>query len=65
MELSHLSSILVLFAAINIFYAMYSFAMSEWVSLIVSLATYLVLVYAVAGIDGKIDEDRPMPYIVD
>jgi hypothetical protein len=62
LELSRLSSILALFAAVNIFYAMYSFAQSDWVSLALSLGTYLILIYAAAIIDGKNEEKRQRFY---
>lgn len=58
MELSRLSSILAIFGAVNIFYAMYGLVQMDWVRTLVSTVTYLVLIYSSAVIDGKAEELR-------
>ena len=58
MELSRLSSFMAIFGAINIFYAMYGLIQMDFFRTIVSTATYLVLMYSSAVIDGKAEELR-------
>lgn len=58
MELSRLSSIMAIFGAVNIFYAMYGLIQMDWVRTLVSTVTYLVLIYSSAVIDGKAEELR-------
>lgn len=58
MELSRLSSILAIFGAVNIFYAMYGLVQMDFVRTLVSTATYLVLIYSSAIIDAKAEELR-------
>jgi uncharacterized membrane protein YuzA (DUF378 family) len=58
MELSRLSSILAIFGAVNIFYAMYGLIQMDMIRTLVSTATYLVLMYSSAVIDAKAEELR-------
>jgi uncharacterized membrane protein YuzA (DUF378 family) len=58
MELSRLSSILAIFGALNIFYAIYGLVQMDFVRTLVSTATYLVLIYSSAIVDGKAEELR-------
>jgi len=53
LELSRLSSILTLFGAVNIFYAMYGFMQRNWVNMLIPMVTYLILMYSSAIIDYK------------
>lgn len=56
LELSRLSSILALLAAVNIFYAFYGLMKKDWVNLLIPIVTYLIIIYAVAIIDSKVEE---------
>ena len=56
MELSLLSSLLAIIGAVNIFYAMYLFIRMDWVSSLISTATYLIIMYASAIVDSKSGE---------
>ena len=56
MELSRLSSLLAIIGAINIFYAMYGLIQVDVVKMMISTATYLILMYAAAIIDAKSEE---------
>ena len=56
LELSRLSSILALLAAVNIFYAFYGLMKKDWVNLLIPIVTYLIIIYAVAIIDLKVEE---------
>jgi len=59
MELSRLSSILAIFGAVNIFYAMYGITQRNWVNTLIPLVTYLILMYSAAAIiDAKADQLR-------
>ncbi len=58
MELSRLSSILAIFGAVNIFYAMYGLIQLDFGRTAVSTITYLVMMYSSAVIDGKAEELR-------
>ena len=58
MELSRLSSIMAIFGAVNIFYAMYGLVQMDLVRTVVSVATYLVLMYSSPVIDAKAEELR-------
>lgn len=58
MELSRLSSILAIFGAVNIFYAMYGLIQQDFGRTAVSTITYLVMMYSSAVIDGKAEELR-------
>jgi hypothetical protein len=58
MELSRLSSILAMFGAVNIFYAMYGITQRNWVNTLIPLVTYLILMYSAAIIDAKADQLR-------
>ena len=58
MELSRLSSILAIFGAVNIFYAMYGLIQLDIGRTVVSTITYLVMMYSSAVIDGKAEELR-------
>ena len=53
MDLSRLSSIMALFGAVNIFYAMYGIMQRNWVNILVPMVTYLFLMYASAIIDAR------------
>ena len=48
MELSRLSSLLAMFGAVNIFYAMYGITQRNWVNTLIPLVTYLILMYSAA-----------------
>jgi len=56
LELSRLSSILAILAAVNIFYAFYGLIKKDWVNLLIPIATYLIIIYAAAIIDVKVEE---------
>ena len=58
MELSRLSSILAMFGALKIFYALYSLAHREWVYTFILTVTYLILMYSAAIMDAKGEEIR-------
>jgi uncharacterized membrane protein YuzA (DUF378 family) len=58
MELSRLSSIMAIFGAVNIFYAMYGLIQMDMIRTLVSTATYLILMYSSAVIDAKAEELR-------
>ena len=58
MELSRLASLMAIFGAVNIFYAMYGLIQMDLGRTLVSTATYLVLMYSSAVIDGKAEELR-------
>ena len=49
---------MAIFGAVNIFYAMYGLIHMDFVRTLVSTATYLVLIYATAVVDGKAEELR-------
>jgi hypothetical protein len=48
MELSRLSSLLAMFGAVNIFYAMYGIIQKNWFNTLIPLVTYLILMYSAA-----------------
>ena len=56
MELSRLSSVLAIFGALNIFYAMYGLIQMDWGRMLISTATYIALMYAAAILDSKSGE---------
>jgi hypothetical protein len=58
MELSRLSSILAIFGAVNIFYAMYGLIQMDFGRTLVSTVTFFILIYSSAVIDGKAEELR-------
>jgi hypothetical protein len=58
MELSRLSSILAMFGAVNIFYAMYGIIQKNWFNTLIPLVTYLILMYSAAILDAKADQLR-------
>ena len=58
MELSRLSSLMAIFGAVNIFYAMYGLVQMDFGRTVVSTVTYLVLIYSSAVVDGKAEELR-------
>ena len=51
LDLSRLSSIMAMFGAMNIFYAMYGLMQRNWVNTLIPLVTYLILMYSSAIID--------------
>ena len=51
LDLSRLSSIMAMFGAVNIFYAMYGLMQRNWVNTLIPLVTYLILMYSSAIID--------------
>lgn len=51
LDLSRLSSIMAMFGAVNIFYAMYGLIQRNWVNTLIPLVTYLILMYSSAIID--------------
>jgi len=48
LDLSRLSSIMALFGAVNIFYAMYGIIQRNWVNMLIPTVTYLFLMYSSA-----------------
>ena len=56
MELSRLSSVLAIFGALNIFYALYGLIQMDWGRMLISTATYFALMYAAAILDSKSGE---------
>jgi len=56
MELSRLSSILAIFGAVNIFYAMHGLTQRNWVNTLIPMVTYLILMYSAAIIDAKAEQ---------
>jgi uncharacterized membrane protein YuzA (DUF378 family) len=58
MELSRLSSLMAIFGAVNIFYAMYGLVQMDFGRTVVSTVTYLILIYSSAVVDGKAEELR-------
>ena len=58
MELSRLSSLLAIFGAVNIFYAIYGLVQMDFGRTLISTVTYLVLIYSSAVVDGKAEELR-------
>jgi uncharacterized membrane protein YuzA (DUF378 family) len=58
MELSRLSSLMAIFGAVNIFYAMYGLIQMDFGRTLVSTVTYLILIYSSAVVDGKAEELR-------
>jgi uncharacterized membrane protein YuzA (DUF378 family) len=53
MELSRLSSLLAIVGAVNIFYALYGLIQVDWVKMLISTVTYLILMYSSAILDSK------------
>ena len=53
MELSRLSSILSIFAAINIFYALYGITQKDFINTLIPILTFLILIYSAAILDEK------------
>jgi len=51
LDLSRLSSIMAIFGAVNIFYAMYDLMQRNWVNMLIPMVTYLILMYSSAIID--------------
>jgi hypothetical protein len=58
MELSRLSSILAMFGAVNIFYAMYRIIQRNLFNTLIPMVTYLILLYSAAILDAKADQLR-------
>lgn len=58
MELSRLSSIMAIFGAVNIFYAMYGLIPMDWRKTLISTVPYLFLMYSAAIFDAKAEELR-------
>ena len=56
MKLSRLSSIMAIFGAVNIFYAIYSLTQGDVVGTIVPTFTFLILMYSAAILDEKAEE---------
>ena len=56
MELSRLSSLLAIVGALNIFYGMYGLIQMDWVKMLISTVTYLILMYSSAILDSKSGE---------
>jgi len=56
MELSRLSSVLAIFGALNIFYALYGLIQMDWGRMLISTATFFALMYAAAILDSKSGE---------
>lgn len=53
MELSRLSSILSIFATINIFYALYGITQKDFINTLIPILTFLILIYSAAILDKK------------
>jgi hypothetical protein len=51
LDLSRLSSIMAMFGAVNIFYAIYGLIQRNWVNMLIPLVTYFILMYSSAIID--------------
>lgn len=51
MDLSRLSSIMTMFGAVNIFYAIYGLIQRNWVNTLIPMVTYFILMYSSAIID--------------
>ena len=62
MELSRLSSILAMFGAVNIFYAIYGITQRNWVNTLIPLVTYLILMYSAAILDAKARSAETIQY---
>jgi len=43
---------MAMFGAVNIFYAMYGLMQRNWVNMLIPMATYFILMYSSAIIDG-------------
>jgi hypothetical protein len=58
MELSRLSSIVSIFAAANIFYAIYGIIQKDLINTLIPILTFLILIYSAAILDEKASESR-------
>ena len=53
MDLPRLSSIISIFAAINIFYAIYGIIQKDIINALIPILTFLILTYSAAILDEK------------
>ena len=53
MDLPRLSSIISIFAAINIFYAIYGIIQKDIINALIPILTFLILIYSAAILDEK------------
>ena len=56
MDLPRLSSIISIFAAINIFYAIYGIIQKDLINTLIPILTSLILIYSAAILDEKSSE---------
>ena len=56
MDLPRLSSIISIFAAINIFYAIYGIIQKDLINTLIPILTFLILIYSAAILDEKSSE---------
>lgn len=53
MDLPRLSSIISIFAAINIFYAIYGIIQKDLINTLIPILTFLILIYSAAILDER------------
>jgi hypothetical protein len=53
MDLPRLSSIISIFAAINIFYAIYGIIQKDIINALIPILTFLILIYSAAILDER------------
>ncbi len=58
MELSRLSSIIMIFAAVNAFYAFYGVTQGDFVNVLIPIFTFIILVYSAVTMDEKAESER-------
>lgn len=58
MELSHISAILTMAAAANIFYAMYGVAQHNWLNTLIPIFSFLILIFSAAMIEENAEKLR-------
>jgi hypothetical protein len=58
LDLSRLTGIMIMVAAINIFYTLYGLAQKNWVNTLIPLFTFFILIYAAATIEETAEKLR-------
>lgn len=58
MDLPRLSSIISIFAAINIFYAIYGIIQKDLINTLIPVLTFLILIYSAAILDERGSESQ-------
>lgn len=55
----HLGLVMYVYAILNFCYAFYSYIRMDLINTIICIATYLILIYAVANIEKDLDRYKP------